>query len=212
MTVYILKNENSEALLPFMSEQRLEKINGIKAEKVRAEKICSYALLRYALFLEYGVTEPPIFSYGDREKPYLKNYPEIFFNFSHAGGYCACGVCDYEIGIDLQDYRPMKENISCKICTDKEIKLVYSGEGDGPSFSTCRLWCMKESYGKLTGKGFAEGFDTIETSELTEKGMLKETDLMLENKDFFLSACSYEPIDDIEIVTVTENDVRYILS
>lgn len=211
MKIYILKNENSGELLRFMSEQRLEKINDITSEKVREEKICSYALLRYVLFMEYGLTEPPFFSYGGREKPYLKNYSQ-FFSLSHAGGYSACAVSDSEIGIDLQDYRPMKENISCKICTTKELMEVYSDEKDGPSFSTCRLWCMKESYGKLTGKGFAEGFDTIETSELTKSGMLKEIDIVLENKDFFLSACGNEPIDDIEIVTVTEKDIRYILS
>ncbi|MBQ7834545.1 MAG: 4'-phosphopantetheinyl transferase superfamily protein [Ruminiclostridium sp.] len=212
MIVYILKNENQEALLPFMSEQRLEKINGIKAEKVRAEKICSYALLRYALFMEYGVTEPPVFSYGDREKPYLKNYPEIFFNLSHADGWSACAVSDEEIGIDLQDYRPMKYDISEKICTKKEIYEVYGGDNPTPSETACRLWCMKESYGKLTGKGFAEGFDTIETSELLEKGVLKEKNLKLENKDFFLSVCGYKPIDEIETECVTEKDVRYILS
>ncbi len=212
MNIYILKNENSENLLPFMSEQRLEKINDITSEKVKEEKICAYALLRYAVFMEYGITEAPVFKYGEREKPYLENIPHIFFSLSHAGGYSACVVSDFEIGIDLQDFRPMKDNISCKICTKKEILEIYSGDNGGPSFSTCRLWCMKESYGKLTGKGFAEGFDTIETSELTEKGILKEKDIVLENNDFFLSVCGNEPVDDIEIITVSEKDVRYILS
>ncbi len=212
MTVYILKNENSEALIPFLSEQRLEKINDIKNEKVKAEKICSYALLRYALFMEYGIDEAPLFSYGEREKPYLGNIPDVFFSLSHAGGYSACAVTDEEIGIDLQDYRPMKFDISEKICTKKEIYEVYGGDNPSPSETTCRLWCMKESYGKLTGKGFAEGFDTIETSELTEKGLLKEKDIILDNQDFYLSVCGYEPVEEIEIVTVTEKDIRYILS
>lgn len=212
MIVYILKNENSEALIPFLSEQRLEKINNIKNEKVKAEKICSYALLRYALFMEYGIDEAPLFSYGEREKPYLGNIPDVFFSLSHAGGYSACVVTDEEIGIDLQDYRPMKFDISEKICTKKEIYEVYGGDSPSPSETTCRLWCMKESYGKLTGKGFAEGFDTIETSELTEKGSLKEKDIILDNQDFYLSVCGYEPVEEIEIVTVTEKDIRYILS
>lgn len=212
MNIYILKNENSEALIPFLSEQRLEKINDIKNEKVKAEKICSYALLRYALFMEYGIDEAPLFSYGEREKPYLGNIPDVFFSLSHAGGYSACVVTDEEIGIDLQDYRPMKFDISEKICTKKEIYEVYGGDSPSPSETTCRLWCMKESYGKLTGKGFAEGFDTIETSELTEKGLLKEKDIILDNQDFYLSVCGYEPVEEIEIVTVTEKDIRYILS
>ena len=212
MTVYILKNENSENLLPFMSEQRLEKINGITAEKVREEKICAYALLRYALFMEYGVTEPPVFIYSEREKPYLANLPHIFFSLSHAGGYCACAVHDKEIGIDLQDYRPMKESVSFKICTKREIEEVYGADSPNPSFSVCRLWCMKESVGKLTGKGFAEGFDSIETGPLLERGRLKSADLVLDEKDFFLSVCGYEPVDEIETEFLTEKDIRYILS
>ena len=212
MNIYILKNENSENLLPFMSEQRLEKINDITSEKVREEKICSYALLRYALFMECGIDEAPLFSYGEREKPYPRNIPDVFFSLSHAGGYSACVVSDEEIGIDLQDYRPMKFDISEKICTKKEIYEVDGGDNPSPSETTCRLWCMKESYGKLTGKGFAEGFDTIETSELREKGLLKSMDIILDNNDFFLSACGYTPLDKIEITTVTEKDIRYILS
>lgn len=212
MTVYILKNENSEALIPFLSEQRLEKTNSITNQKVREEKICSYALLRYALFMEYGIDEAPLFSYGEREKPYLGNIPDVFFSLSHAGGYSACAVADEEIGIDLQDYRPMRFDISEKICTKKEIYEVYGGDSPSPSETTCRLWCMKESYGKLTGKGFAEGFDTIETSELREKGLLKSMDIILDNNDFFLSACGNTAITGIKPVIVTEKDIRYILS
>ncbi len=212
MTIYILKNENAEELLQYMSQQRLEKINNIKNGKVREEKICSYALLRYTLFMEYGITEAPVFSYGEREKPYLKNFPHIFFSLSHAGGYSACAVSDVEIGIDLQDYRPMKDNISAKICTRKEIYEVYGGDSPSPSETTCRLWCMKESYGKLTGKGFAEGFDSIETGNLREKNVLKVLDIELNGKDFFLSACAYEPLSGIETEFTTEKDIRYILS
>ena len=212
MIVYIMENENSENLLPFLSAQRLERVNDITSEIVKKEKVCSYALLRYALFMEYGVTDAPVFTYGEKGKPYLKNYPRIYFSLSHAGGYSACAVSDCEIGIDLQDYRPMKDHISAKICTKKELMEVYSGEDGGPSFSTCRLWCMKESRGKLTGKGFAECFDTIETGELCDAGVLKVTDLDLGGRVFFLSACGYESISDIETKLLTEKDIRYILS
>ena len=208
MIVYILKNENLEALLPLMSEQRLEKINDITARGVREEKICSYALLRYVIFMEYGFTEAPLFAYGEREKPYLKNYP-FFFNLSHAGGYSACAVSDEEIGIDIQDFRPMRDSISAKICTEKELSIVYGGENPTPSETTCRLWCMKESYGKLTGKGFAQGFDKIETSQLLESGRLKTT--VTEN-GMYVSACGDQPLSEIELITVTADDILSVLS
>lgn len=208
-----MKNENPENLLPFLSEQRLERVNEITNENVKKEKICAYALLRYVLFMECGgITVPPIFTYGEKGKPYLENCPDIFFSLSHAGGYSACVVYDREIGVDLQDFRPMKDVISAKICTPMEIRDIYGDNGDGPSFSTCRLWCMKESLAKLTGKGFAEVFDSIETGALLERGVLKETDIKLDGKDFFLSVCGYEPIDEIVTELITEKDIRYILS
>ncbi len=205
MKIYILKNDSYDKLLPFLSEQRLEKINSISNEKVREEKACSYALLRYALFREYGVAEAPVFSYGEREKPYLKDYPEIFFSLSHADGYSACAVSDEEIGIDIQDMRPLKVDISCKICTSEELSRLEGGSSD----EICRLWCMKESYGKLTGKGFGEGFHRIETSQLMESGRLRI--ITLEN-GMLLSACGYVPVAEIEPVIVTASEVYNILS
>lgn len=207
-----MKNENPENLLPFMSEQRMRVVNNITSEKVKAEKICAYALLRYAVFMEYGIEEPLEFTYGEKEKPYLRNYPNIFFNLSHAGGYCACGVSDEEIGIDLQDYRPMRENITCKICTQNEINEVYGGENPTPSETTCRMWCMKESYGKLTGNGFTQGFDSIETGELRKKGLLRCINLTLGDKLFFLSVSANTTVSEIEAQILTEKDIRYILS
>ena len=213
MKIYILKiSDDGTDLLPFLSEQRMKVIENITNKKVRAEKICSYALLRYAIFMEYGIDELFVFNYGKVEKPYLRDYPRIFFNMSHAGGYCACGVSDEEIGVDLQDYRPMREDITCKICTKKEIDEIYCSCSPTPSETTCRMWCMKESYGKLTGKGFTEGFDTIETGELREKGVLKSADLTLDDELFFVSVSAYSRIDDIEIEILTEKDIRYILS
>lgn len=207
MNIYIMRNENPEDLMPFLSEQRLEKMKGITNEKVKAEKICSYALLRYALFREYGITDAPLFSYGERGKPYSENYPQIFFSLSHAGGFSACAVSENEIGIDIQDVRPMKFDITNKICTEDELSQVSADEN--APYDICRLWCMKESYGKLTGKGFAEGFHRIETSELIEKGLLRITEAA---DGLLVSACGYEPLDEICIVEVTEKEIRDILS
>ena len=68
---------------------------------------------------------------------------------------------------------------------------------------------MKESYGKLTGKGFAEGFGRIETSELTGCGRLKT---MKTENGMYVSVCGNEPLPKIELVTVTTDEISDILS
>lgn len=210
MNVYLLKyTENENELLPLLSEQRKQVIDDIKNEKVKREKIYSYVLLRYALLMEYGIFDAPEFTYGEKGKPFLKNTPEIHFSISHAGGFAACVTADYPVGLDIQDYRPMKDDISCRICTKRELhEEVYGGYSPTPSETTCKLWCMKEARSKLTGKGFAEGFDSIETLDLREKGEL----IFKEYEDgFYISVCGYERLPEINIITVDEKEMHYTL-
>lgn len=210
MNIYVLKNGKKEnELIPFLSKERLEKLKYIKSEKVRREKIYAYTLLRYALFEEKLVTSAPSFSYGEKGKPFLPDYPDVFFSLSHSGGYSACVIHDNDIGLDIQDFRPCNLDITEKICTDKEVACIFGADNPSPSYETCRLWCMKEARGKLTGKGFSEGFDKIETSDLTEKGELFNT--VMEN-DLFISVCGFSPLHEINIVTVSEEKLFEILN
>lgn len=209
MNVYLLKcAENENECLPLLSEQRRRLIDDIKNPKVKREKIYSYVLLRYALLMEYAIFDAPDFTYGEKGKPFLKNNPEIYFSISHAGGYAACAVADFPIGLDIQDYRPMKDNISDRICTKREIMEIYGGYSPTPSETTCKLWCMKEARAKLTGMGFAEGFDTIETGDLRERGELIFKEY---NEDFYVAVCGYEPLSEMSIIAVDEKEMRYIL-
>lgn len=209
MNIYLLKySENENDLLPLLSEQRRKITDDIKNPKVRREKIYSYILFRYALLMEHSIFDAPEFTYGEKGKPFLKNYPHIHFSISHAGGYAACVAEEFPIGLDIQDYRPMKDDISARICTKREIMEVYGGDSPSPSETTCMLWCMKEARAKLTGKGFAEGFDTIETGDLRERGELISVKY---DDDLFVSVCGYEPLSEVSIITVDEKEMHYTL-
>ena len=208
MNIYITKTGAKEKeLIPFLSAERLKKIKSITNEKVRREKIYAYGLLRYALFEERLTASAPAFSYGQNGKPFLTDYPDIHFNLSHAGGFCACAVSDEEIGLDIQDFRPLKADISRRICTPAELEAVNAS--DDPQKEICRLWCMKEARGKLTGKGFAESFDKIETAELIKKGELYST---VTFDGLFVSVCGFSPLPEINIVRLTEEKLSETLS
>ncbi|MBQ8411849.1 MAG: 4'-phosphopantetheinyl transferase superfamily protein [Ruminiclostridium sp.] len=209
MNIYILKNgEKENELIPFLSEERREKLGGINSVKVKREKIYAYALLRYCLFEEQLISSAPSFSYGEKGKPFLSGYPDIHFSISHSGGYSGCVVSNEEIGLDIQDFRPCNLKVTSKICTDKELDFVLGGDVS-PSFETCRLWCMKEARGKLTGKGFFEGFDKTETSELIERGELFNT---VTEDDLFISVCGYSALPEIKIVSVSEEKLFEMLN
>lgn len=185
MIIYFMTFETDGTdFLPFLSENRLERARAEKTPAARGRTIFSYALLRLALAESFGITQPPEFGFEQHGKPFLRDYPDIFFSLSHAVNMALCAVSEQPIGADIQDVRALKADISEKICTPLELeRLNRAGERNR---EICRLWCMKESVGKLTGKGFAEGFKGIETERL-----LREKKLFLhEESEFFVSGCT----------------------
>lgn len=201
MNIYFLSfGDNENRFLPLLSDERRKKADGIAAA-VRREKIYSYALLRYALFSEYGYTAPPAFNYGEKGKPFLSELSDIFFSISHANGCTACVLAGFPVGLDIQDIRPLKADISHKICTENELEAVNKSEN--PPQELCRLWCIKESFGKLTGKGFSEGFTKIDTEKLIKN---EKTAVIREN-NFFVSVSSEKEIGETEIIKVKENEL-----
>lgn len=207
MNIYVLKYEENEgSFLPFLSVQRKSYVENITNPAVRREKIYSYALLRYALFKDFGISVPPVFDYGERGKPYLRDNPGIGFSISHAGGKAACVCGEIPVGLDIQDIRPLKADISAKICTADELSLL--GQADDKGREICRLWCVKESAGKLTGKGFAEGFTHIETAELIKNSRTFVT----ENNGFFIALTAEKPLSDVVITDVGEEELFTVLN
>ena len=54
-----------------LSAQRREQALRFRFELGRRQSVAAYLLLRTALEQEYGITEPPLFEYGEHGKPYL---------------------------------------------------------------------------------------------------------------------------------------------
>ncbi len=86
MSIYINDNlaqfELDEAL-PLLSVQRREQCLKFKYELGRKQCAAAYLLLCQGLREEYGITEPPIFAYGEHGKPMIVDHPDIHFNMSH---------------------------------------------------------------------------------------------------------------------------------
>lgn len=189
------------ALLPALSPSRRLRAERAGSEAVRREIIFSYVLLRFTLEVEFGITDPPEFTFGEYGKPFLRDDPDVFFSLSHSSGAALCAAASFPIGVDLQKCRKMRAGIENRFCTPREIAQVRDPSARDRELS--RLWCIKESYGKLTGKGFAEGFGTIECETLLQSGRTQ----CLERDGFFLSACADREIKTPELRTVTEAEL-----
>lgn len=98
--------------------------------------------------------------YGEKGKPYLRDYP-FYFNLSHSGSYVVCALSRQEVGVDIQQYRrtdivrlatrffSSEEKEALNACHDrKELEQLFY-----------QLWTRKEAYGKLTGEGITAVID-----------------------------------------------------
>ena len=78
-------------------------------------------LLAYGLQEEYRISrEDILLEKGEYGKPYLKKYPEIFFNITHCKEMAACAIATKEIGIDIEGVRKFSPAILKGVLTLKE--------------------------------------------------------------------------------------------
>ena len=87
--------------------------------------------------------------HGQHDKPYLPDYPGIFFNLSHSGDYVTVAISCHPVGIDVQEKRTLSDALMNKYFTEKERA------GKKPGYY---IFSGKESYIKLTGEGMSRSF------------------------------------------------------
>ena len=90
----------------------------------------------------------------------IENRDGLFFNISHSKDYCVLALSDKEIGIDIQEIKPLKADVPKRFFTDIDNEYIDQSE-EGRIERFTKVWSAKESFAKLTGKGIGEGFATF---------------------------------------------------
>ena len=88
-------------------------------------------------------------AYGEKGKPYLPEFPGLYFSLSHSGDYAALALSCHPVGVDIQEERAVSEGLQKKYYTKEERE---SGAKPFEIFSG------KESYIKYTGEGMSRLF------------------------------------------------------
>jgi 4'-phosphopantetheinyl transferase len=98
-------------------------------------------------------------------KPYVVNDgARIYFNTSHSKDHVLYGFSlEAELGVDIEflDAEIEAELISNHFFCSDEITLIRSSEGKSKSEAFFRLWCIKEAFIKLVGKGLTYPLDQV---------------------------------------------------
>lgn len=143
-----------EASLPLLSEQRREQALKFKHELGRKTCAMAYLLLCEGLRKEFGITERPVFEYGEHGKPFIAGHPDIHFNLSHCREAVACAVSDRPIGIDVESIREYSDSLARYTMNDQELATINTAAS--PAIAFIRLWTQKEALLKMSGEGIGE--------------------------------------------------------
>lgn len=153
--------ENTEA-----KRSEKEKLPGEKSGSGKQERGLLCGLYEYTVSRLLGSLSTTLelrMDYGEKGKPYLRDYP-FYFNLSHSMDYVICAVSDREVGADIQWCSMEKgerlERIARRFFSPEELAaLACCREQVERAQLFYRLWTRKEAYGKLTGGGIGAALD-----------------------------------------------------
>lgn len=179
--VHIYVTDIGPFMLPEVFEKGLARVSGERREKVlvyrrekdRARSLAAGLLLKYAWQKEGHGGNPKIAA-GSGGKPYCCNDEGFYFNLSHSGEFAACAVSDGEVGIDIQFRKPgLSFGIAERFFSGEENMLLKGAAGeDEREVLFYKLWAMKESYLKYTGRGLHQELSSVLCS--VEQGSVRE--------------------------------------
>lgn len=136
------------------SDYRKKKLESIKLRAVKNQSLGVDVLLRIML-TDIGLWKKDIRicekEYG---KPYLAEYKDLYFNFSHSNQKVMCVLSDHEIGCDVEKVSEKMIDYAIRALPDEEHKWLNSIAEEEKRQSFYRLWTLKESFIKQKGLGF----------------------------------------------------------
>lgn len=165
-----LKEDTFFAHTGQIEPRRLEIAAKIKNEKARVRSLAAGLLLHAGLceYLQLPAKETPPFqtACGKWGKPFLADHPDVHFNLSHSGEYVCCAVAEREVGVDIQQHQDMREGraerIAERFFTEADCRLLEDCQKEEQRGMFFRIWSVRESYIKFTGKGMGQGLDSFE--------------------------------------------------
>jgi 4'-phosphopantetheinyl transferase len=152
--------------LTLISKERREKIGQLRTKEDRLRSLGAGLLLHQALTELDLDPQKAVIVYGENRKPRFRDISWLSFNLSHSGMRVMCAVGACELGCDVEQIRATDaarlEKIAGRFFTEREqayLKRFSNPEERTDAFF--RLWTLKESYLKFTGRGMALGLDTF---------------------------------------------------
>jgi 4'-phosphopantetheinyl transferase len=102
-------------------------------------------------------------------KPFLKEYPNFYFNISHSGNWIVSAVDDRSVGIDVEKIAPIDLKIAKRYFSKEEYRDLMAKKEENRLSYFYDLWTLKESYIKAVGKGLSLALDSFTVKKLSNR-------------------------------------------
>lgn len=152
--------------------EALRKVGPLRAEYAlryhrdldRRLSVAVILLLMEGLEREYGLSGPPILTFGANGKPFLVDHPEIQFNLSHCPRAALCILSGEEVGCDIEAVPDALDWDVCRHCFN-EAEQDAIASADNPLLAFTEHWTRKEAYLKWTGEGLCDDLPGLFTRD-----------------------------------------------
>ena len=148
-----------DAALLELSEQRRQLALRYRHELGRRTCAAAYLLLCEGLRKEYGITEKPVFEFGEHGKPSIIGRPDLHFSLSHCREAAICVLSDRPVGIDIESVGRYNECLVRYTMNDEEMAQILAS--NRPDIAFTRLWTQKEAVVKCTGEGIGNDLKNV---------------------------------------------------
>ncbi len=189
-----------ETWLSCLPPEKQEKVRKKIRIPDRITTLATHYMLRFVLehFLHIP-GEKQKYSTGKYGKPFLLNYPDVYFSLSHSSGWGVVAVSDSEVGVDIEEYRNFKLNDFKNILNENEMRYILDTNS---SYGTSadrffQIWTMKEAYLKAMGTGFLNAQNNNSLVQMVNNDYIIKNQInnfsvnnILKNASLFLSVCS----------------------
>ena len=155
--MFAIKNEifdadtTFEEQLALVDRERREKVNALVLREKKNASLAAGVILPLAL-KKCGVAGEVRIENGLWEKPRLISPQGVCFNLSHSGGWTVAAVSDGEVGVDVQQLKPVDMRLATRFFTEEERRQIECA-GEGATELFYRFWTVKEAYLKALGTG-----------------------------------------------------------
>ncbi|MCM1438288.1 MAG: 4'-phosphopantetheinyl transferase superfamily protein [Roseburia sp.] len=149
-----------ERQLALVDGERRERVNSLALREKKNASLAAGVILPLAL-KACGLGGEVCIERDLWEKPRLISPKGVHFNLSHSGEWTVVALSDSEVGVDIQQVKPVDMRLATRFFTESEREIL-KGAGDAAELTFYRLWTVKEAYLKALGTGLNRPLSSFE--------------------------------------------------